>query len=92
MRYGIPTTNEPSDSTCIYMRNMYHEFFWGPFNTENACSEAIAALDKADSDWDYDPFCMIYGANPLPKDFVFGFSNVPDEIRRRIELKARPNR
>ncbi len=91
MKHGIVTCHEPKDSTAIYMRNLYHEFFWGPFKDEHECAAAIAALDKADSYWDYDPFCMIYGADPLPKDFVFGFPSVPDDTRQRIIAEARPN-
>lgn len=91
MKHGIPTCSEPKDASAIYMRNLYHEFFWGPFKTEDEVSAAIAALDKADEYWDYDPFCMIYGADPLPEDFVSGFRDVPREIRARIESKARPN-
>ena len=90
MRHGIPTCASPTDPKAIYMRNMYHEFFWGPFASEDEVSRAIATLDKADEYWDYDPFCMIYGADPLPKDFVFGFPDVPREIRTRIEKAARP--
>jgi hypothetical protein len=90
MRHGIPTCSEPVDPKAIYMRNMYCTFFWGPFSTEDEVSQAIATLDKADEYWDYDPFCMIYGSNPLPKDYVFGFSDVDQETRKRIEKKARP--
>ena len=91
MRYGVQTCSEPTDVKAIYMRNAFHEFFWGPFASEDECSDAISKLDMADSYWDYDPFCMIFGADPLPKDYAFGFPSVPQEMRARIEKKARPS-
>lgn len=84
MKYGIQTCTEPTDPKSIYMRNMYHTFFWGPFNDEQAVIEAINILDAADAYWDYEPFCIIYGANPLPIDFVGGFPAVEQSIRDRI--------
>lgn len=66
------------------MRNLYHEFFWGPFADEAELTKAVIALDKADSYWDYDPFCIIYGANPLPTDFVFGFRFADDALKERV--------
>jgi hypothetical protein len=90
-KHGVPTCKDPTDPTKIYMRNMYHEFFWGPFDDESAVIEALKTLDVADSYWDYDPFCMIYGADPLPKDYVFGFESVPKETRVRIETQRNNN-
>jgi len=91
MRHGIQTVREPTDPKSLYMRNLYHEFFWGPFADEAALTAAVIALDKADPYWDYDPFCIIYGADPLPSDFVFGFKRASDELRARLE-KAREAR
>lgn len=90
MRNGVQTCSKPIEPTSLYMRCMYHEFFYGPFKTEYECANAIATLDKEDPYWDYDCFCIHYGANPLPKDFVLGFTFVTDEERKRIETKARP--
>lgn len=90
MRHGVATCVEPKEATSLYIRCMYHEFFYGPFRSEDACSEAIASLDKADPYWDYDCFCIHYGAEPLPKDFAYGFPFVDEEMRRSIEAKARP--
>jgi hypothetical protein len=84
MRYGIPTCVDPIDPKSIYMRNMYHEFFWGPFKDEQLVTDAINALDEADPYWDYDPFCIICGCDPLPSDYVFGFPAVDDETKKRI--------
>jgi len=67
------------------MRNLYHEWFWGPFKDEQALIDAIKILDKVDLYWDYDPFCIIYGSNPLPTDYVYGFKIVSNEVRERIE-------
>jgi hypothetical protein len=66
------------------MRNLYHEFFWGPFTDEADLVKAVLTLDQADPYWDYDPFCIIHGANPLPGDFVFGFPSVDDAFKRRV--------
>lgn len=74
------------------MRNMFHEYFWGPFADEAALTSAVLALDKADSYWDYDPFCIIYGADPLPKDFVFGFKFADDALRARLEAARKEAR
>ena len=89
MRHGVPTVQYPTDPKSIYFRNLYRTFFFGPFTSESEASSAISVLDKADPMWDYDPFCMIYGADPLPKDFVFGFPEIPQEIRDRILSGAR---
>lgn len=84
MKHGIQTTGTPDKPECLYMRNLYHEFFWGPFADESELTKAVLALDKADSYWDYDPFCIIYGANPLPTDFVFGFRFADDALKERV--------
>lgn len=84
MKHGVPTTNAPDCPECLYMRNLYHEFFWGPFASEAEVIAAINTLDAADDHWDYDPFAILWGSNPLPKDFVFGFRFVDDTTRERI--------
>lgn len=84
MRYGVKTCSDPIDPKLIYMRNMYHSFFWGGFKGVEAVIDAIAILDKADPMWDYDPFCLIYGSNPLPGNYVFGFRFVENAIRERV--------
>ena len=66
------------------MRNLYHEFFWGPFADEAELTKAVIALDKADPQWDYYPFCIVYGANPLPYDFAFGFRSADAALRKRV--------
>jgi len=84
MKHGIQTTSKPDKPECLYMRNLYHEFFWGPFSDEAELTGAVLALDKADPQWDYEPFCIIYGANPLPLDFVFGFRFAEEAIKERV--------
>ena len=84
MKHGIQTCREPKDPSSLYMRNLFHEFFWGPFKDEAEVIAAINTLDTADPYWDYDPFCIIYGADPLPKDFVSGFRSVESNIQKRI--------
>lgn len=86
MKHGIPTCSQPDEPTKLYMRVMYREWFYGPFYDEAAVIAAVQHLDKAD--WDYDCFCVVSGANPLPKDYVLGFPFVPGDMRDRIE-KAR---
>lgn len=88
-KHGVKITTIPDDPKALYMRNLYHTFFWGPFYSEDEVSKAIKTLDKADSYWDYDPFCVIYGADPLPDDFVFGFKFVEDETKARIKAKVK---
>ena len=90
MRHGVQTCSKPTDPQALYMRNMYHEYFWGPFKTEQEIIDAIIKLDQIDPYWDYDPFCIVYGADPLPKDFVFGFTSISDVMWQRISL-ARKN-
>lgn len=84
MKHGIQTTSVPNQPQCLYMRNPYHEFFWGPFADEGELIKAVIALDKADPYWDYDPFCIIYGADPLPTDFVFGFRFADSALKERV--------
>ena len=73
------------------MRLMYREFFFGPFGTEDELTAAILSLDEWDAMWDYDCFCIIHGANPLPADFVYGFPFVDHGVRDRIEAKRLRN-
>jgi len=84
MKHGIKTCSDPTDPKSIYMRNFGHTFFWGPFKDEQEVIEAIKTLDEADPCWDYDPFCVIYGADPLPEDFTFGFPFVDGDMISRI--------
>ena len=88
-KHNLPICIEPKDPNSIYMRNMYHEFFWGPFKDEQEVISAIHALDNADPYWDYDPFCLIYGADPLPENFVSGFSFIDDAMKERIMSKRK---
>ena len=88
MKNGNPTCIDPVNPECFYMRNLFHEYFWGPFETEQAVIDAIDRNDTADPYWDYNPFCIIKGLYPLPKDYVYGFPFVDDAIKARI-LAAR---
>lgn len=88
MKHNIKTCEDPTDPNSIYMRNAYRTFFWGPFKDEQAVIDAIKHLDKINPMWDYDPFCLIYGSDPLPEDYVFGFRFLDDEMKERI-YKAR---
>lgn len=85
MKHGIQTVRKPTDPNSLYMRNLYHEYFWGPFSSEEELTRAVIALDKIDPYWDYEPFCIIYGADPLPCDFVNGFPFAGKDLRDRIE-------
>ena len=86
MRHGVQQTNTPDKPECLYMRNLYHEWFWGPFANEDELTKAVLLLDKADPYWDYDPFCIIYGADPLPTNFVSGFPFADDSMRERLSI------
>jgi len=83
----IPTVKNPVCPDKFYFRLMYHEFFFGPFNTKDDVSKALADLDTWNEMWDYDSFCIIRGMSPLPDDFVFGFPFVSDEERKEIEIR-----
>lgn len=89
MRHGVPTTGTPDLPDSLYMRNLFHEFFWGPFADVDALIRAIQRLDVSDPMWDYDPFCVIYGASPLPADFVHGFRHVDESVEERIRAARR---
>lgn len=83
-KHNVPVCADPVDPESLYMRNLYHEFFWGPFKDEQAVIDAVKVLDKADEYWDYDPFCVIHGASPLPDNYVTGFGFVDDCVKDRI--------
>ena len=88
-RDGLPATSDPDDPTALYVRLMYHEWFFGPFKDEAAVTAAINQLDRTAVWWDYDCWTLHYGANPLPKDFVHGFG-YEKEMRERIEAQRIP--
>lgn len=92
MRHGIPTTAIPDRPACLYMRNLYHEFFWGPFEDEAALTAAVLRLDEIDPMWDYYPLCIVYGANPLPEDFVFGFPAASPDLYERVRAARKPSK
>lgn len=83
MRHGVPTCREPIDPNAFYMRILYRDFFFGPFQNEQEVTNAINVLDAADPYWDYDCFCIIKGSDPLPETYK-DLSFVSDEIRRKI--------
>lgn len=88
MKHGIPICRDPVDAESFYMRNLFHEYFYGPFPNEQSVIDAIKHLDSVDSYWDYDPATIIRGILPLPKDYVFGFPH-DREIQKRIFSTAR---
>ena len=88
-RPQLPTVRDPTLPDKLYFRLMYREFFWGPFDDEAAVASAMRQLDGWDPTWDYDLFCVIYGADPLPTDYVFGFRSVPREQKDLIEKLRR---
>lgn len=83
----IPTTQTPDNPNALYFRIMYREFFFGPFETEKQLVSALKQLDTDDPYWDYDCFCIHYGKNPLPDDFVRGFRFISKDQRNSIEEK-----
>lgn len=87
MKHGIPTCQDPIDPKSIYLRNLFREFFWGPFKDVDEVVSAINQLDIVDPYWDYDPFTIVHGLTPLPTDYVFGFPSVSDEIKNEIYLR-----
>lgn len=87
--HKLPTVKDPTDPNKIYFRLMYREFFYGPFDTKEEVSKAMAILDTWDKMWDYDGFCIIRGLSPLPDDYVFGFPSLSDEEESEIELNRK---
>ena len=85
MRSGVPTCAHPVDPQALYVRCMFHSFFYGPFADDAAVIAALRTLDDADPYWDYDSFAIHYGADPLPADYVGGFRFVTPEQRAAIE-------
>jgi hypothetical protein len=61
LRHGVPTTTEALDPHALYVRCMFHPFFYGPFPDEDALVAALRTLDKEDPMWDYDCFCIHRG-------------------------------
>lgn len=92
-RHGINVTYTPDDPTAFYLRTMYCEWFYGPFATIDALLAAMTRLDTVDDHWDYDPFTVHLGANPLPDDHVsFPSVSVDDAERIRAHRKAEAER
>jgi hypothetical protein len=89
MRHNIPTTPSPDQPSKLYMRCMYHTFFYGPFDDEEAVIRAIVTLGRADPYWDDDGRAILWGSNPLPKDMAFGHRFVGEDMLDRILNAAR---
>jgi len=85
METKIPTCGHPTDEKSLYMRCMYRTYFFGPFKDIEELTAAINYLDKVKPMWDNDGFCIVYGANPLPEDYVFGFRFIDSCVREQIE-------
>ena len=90
MRHGVPTSSAPNDPAALYFRCMFHEFFYGPFKTEDELVAALKTLDAKDPMWDYDCFA-IHRGDPDATDWVTGLPFVTPEERKRIEAKRRAN-
>ncbi len=88
-RYGVPTVSSPSDPKALYVRCMYHTFWWGPFAGEAEVADALKKLDTAEPMWDYDCFAIHYGVANL-KDAVNDPVYVSHAARERIEELRRP--
>ena len=76
------TVRHPTDPGKLYFRCMFHTFFWGPFDDEQAVVDAMAALDATDPMWDDNPWTLVRGMNPLPTDYVYGFPHEADMQQR----------
>lgn len=85
MKHQIPKCKHPDNPSKLYMQNMFCNWFWGPFDSEEHITEAINILDESDPYWCYDPFCILYGADPLPSDYTYGLQPIPLTMRERIE-------
>ncbi len=85
----LPTCKDPTDPQSLYFRVMYRTFFYGPFPNLDAVIAAVKSLDKWDEYWDYDCFAVMYGADPLPDDYVGGFRHITHEERKFLESQRK---
>jgi len=90
--HGVPWSTAPHHAGKLYFRVMFSTTFWGPFDTIDSVIAAIRRLDFNGPDWDArGPFAVFYGADPLPSDWVNGFTPVPDaDMRRIIQSREAP--
>ena len=88
MRFGVPVTNEASDEKALYVRCMYHEWYYGPFASEDDVVTALKTLDKEYPYWDYDPFAIHYGVEGM-KDALNDPVYITGEARKKIESLRR---
>lgn len=85
LRHGVQVCKHPTKPNMLYIRVMYHEWFWGPFKTEQDVLDAMIKLDEKDPYWDYDCFSIHYGADPLPDNYVTGFNFLSQESIDKLE-------
>jgi len=82
----MKTTTEAINPDKMYLRLMYHEFFW-EFDTVKEIKTFVKYMDEKDAMWDYDCF-GIHKGDPrwgIDKDFgCFDFEFLP-EIKKEIE-------
>lgn len=84
MKNGVATTSQASDPKLLYVRCMYHTFWYGPFASEDDVAAALRTLDAADEYWDYDCFAIHYGVADM-KDAINDPVYVTQEAREKIE-------
>jgi hypothetical protein len=61
MRLGEPTVSWPTDPAKFYIHCIFHEFFWGPYDSLESVREAMTRMTAIDNYWDYDPAAVVKG-------------------------------
>lgn len=61
MRVGEPTVSWPTDPAKYYIHCMFHEFFWGPYNSPDEVRAAAKRMTARDEYWNYDPATVVRG-------------------------------
>jgi hypothetical protein len=61
MTLGEPTVSWPTDPEKFYIYCMYHEFFWGPYDSLDAVNAARKRMTAIDDYWNYDPDAVVKG-------------------------------
>jgi hypothetical protein len=64
MRDRFPTCEWPDDPSKFYGHLMYHEWFFGPFDTLRELADLDAARRQDDPSWGHDPFTVYRGGGP----------------------------
>lgn len=68
MMLGEPTVLWPSNPEKFYIYVLFHEFFYGPYDSLEAVDQAKARLTAMDEYWNYDCEATVRGDITPPKE------------------------